>query len=899
MENFAKNENLGTDFSSMGETPTTTSKWVYLLAYLILIILIALSFINLLEKHSVLSHFNLIDYPLHSTFEIIGAVVAIFVSLIPIQFLMGFRKPSFVFVSLGFFSMGLWDLVHAFTQAGDGFIFTHSTAMLLGGLFFALSCLNWSPNILKHKNVLFLIIFGSSIFFIVLDFLGLLPFPIMIENKQFNNTSNLINLFSGILFSVSALFFSYRFFKNRNLGILTIVYVSVLSAVSGFSFQYSIIWTDEWWFWHALRLISFIVVFIYLFWRIIDSNNERSKALFHLNQQHLLVKESEKKFKGLFNNDPSAIIIADPRTGILFDVNPAAEHLMEMDRNELIGMHQSKLHPEEVMAEQMKKFKQLQNEPNVSVASQILTKQGVRKHVEIKVSMVEIDNKPYILGIFHDVSNLIEHQNQLKRNEEKLRESEVKFRQTFDNSPVGVVMVGLDKKFTQVNTAYAKMLAYEIDEVVGLAIEDITYPEDKLIGMEDMMAIMKGEMEVSSVQKRYVRKDKQLIWVEVTISLLRNEEGIPQYFLGIVQDITQKKHWENELILKNIVFETSVSANSTADISGVLTNVNAAFLQIWGYEKAEEVVGRSLAEFIKYEKEALEIINSLNSTGKWTGEYSALKKDGTVFMAQANAGVLKDSDDKFIGYQSSVIDVTEKKIAEEKLKKTLENLERSNRELEQFAYVASHDLQEPLRMVSSYTQLLQKRYQGQLDERADKYIYYAVDGANRMQQLIIDLLEFSRVSTQGEDFVTTDLNETLKVVQKNLKFKITETKARIDVKKLPQIKGDERQLERLFQNLIVNAIKFSKPNVIPEIEISAEEHKKDWLIRIKDNGIGIDQKFKDKIFVIFQRLHGAGQYQGTGIGLTVCKKIAERHGGKIWFESKIGEGTEFFITFKK
>ena len=232
------------------------------------------------------------------------------------------------------------------------------------------------------------------------------------------------------------------------------------------------------------------------------------------------------------------------------------------------------------------------------------------------------------------------------------------------------------------------------------------------------------------------------------------------------------------------------------------------------------------------------------------------------------------------------------------LKAREKELKRSNKELEQFAYVASHDLQEPLRMVSSYTQLLEKRYKDQLDQDAKDFIGFAVDGANRMQRLINDLLSYSRVNTRGQPFITVDSQSVLGQAIANLHSHIEETGAVVTTDNLPEIKGDESQLLRLFQNLIENALKFSGSES-PRIHISAKNQKNSWLFSIKDNGMGIDPKYKDKIFVIFQRLHSKTEYKGTGIGLSICKRIVERHGGHIWVESTLNEGSTFYFTIPK
>jgi signal transduction histidine kinase len=227
-----------------------------------------------------------------------------------------------------------------------------------------------------------------------------------------------------------------------------------------------------------------------------------------------------------------------------------------------------------------------------------------------------------------------------------------------------------------------------------------------------------------------------------------------------------------------------------------------------------------------------------------------------------------------------------------------EELERSNEELEQFAYIASHDLQEPLRMISSYTQLLAKRYKDQLDGDANEFINYAVDGANRMQVLINDLLSYSRVGTKGEEFSHVDLNSVLDAVKANLKGVIEETGAVIKYSKLPTVMADNSQMIQLFQNLIGNAVKFRREGVTPEIEITSKKEGNLFRFVVKDNGIGIDKKYLDRIFVIFQRLHTKEEFPGTGIGLAICKKIVERHGGEISVESAEGKGSDFTFTLQ-
>ena len=276
-------------------------------------------------------------------------------------------------------------------------------------------------------------------------------------------------------------------------------------------------------------------------------------------------------------------------------------------------------------------------------------------------------------------------------------------------------------------------------------------------------------------------------------------------------------------------------------------------------------------------------------------EHRILHPDGTVRWMASRGRAFSDDAGNPIHMLGVVMDITERKLMQDALERRTDELARSNEELQQFAYVASHDLQEPLRMVSSYVQLLARRYKGKLDEDADDFIAYAVDGAQRMQGLIRDLLAYSRVGTRGNPFEPTDCEEVLSQTLERLRLAVEESGAGVTHDPLPTVVGDGGQLGQLFQNLIANALKF-RGEATPEVHISAEKVEDEWVFSVADNGIGIDPEFADRIFVIFQRLHGKEEYPGTGIGLSVCKRIVERHGGRIWVESEPGKGATFRFT---
>ncbi|HEY3063583.1 MAG TPA: PAS domain S-box protein [Chloroflexota bacterium] len=274
-------------------------------------------------------------------------------------------------------------------------------------------------------------------------------------------------------------------------------------------------------------------------------------------------------------------------------------------------------------------------------------------------------------------------------------------------------------------------------------------------------------------------------------------------------------------------------------------------------------------------------------------ELFGLRRGGTEFPVEISLSPTDSSSGPVV--ISTIRDITPRKQAEERLKATADDLARSNAELEQFAYVASHDLQEPLRMVASYTQLLARRYAGKLDQDADDFIGFAVDGAKRMQDLINDLLAYSRVGTRQLQLQPVDTSELVKGVVADLAAAIAEAGATIVSDELPTVHGDPTQLRQLFQNLIVNGMKF-RGQRSPEVRITAERQDNWWQFGVQDNGIGIEPQYLERIFVLFQRLHTRADYPGTGIGLAICKKIVERHGGRIWVESEPGQGTTFWFS---
>jgi PAS domain S-box-containing protein len=383
-----------------------------------------------------------------------------------------------------------------------------------------------------------------------------------------------------------------------------------------------------------------------------------------------------------------------------------------------------------------------------------------------------VDDTDYY-GLVSTITDVTEQTNA----EARLKESEARFRQTFELAASGICHV-VDGRFVRVNRSLCEILGYSEKELLGRHVKDVSHPDDRDVTDADRARIRAGELAQARFEKRYLRRDGSVVWCDIAIALVRDVFGMPQYEIAVFDDVTERK-----------------------------------------------------------------------------------KSEAALHAAHAE-------------------------------------LKRSNAELEQFAYVASHDLQEPLRMVASYTQLLGRRYEAKLDQDAREFMSYIVDGATRMKQLIEDLLAYSRVGTKGQEFKPVALEAPLRRALFNLRAGIEEAGAAVTYDPLPTVHGDEVQLGQLLQNLVGNALKF-RSNSVPRIHIGVSEKNSEYQIEVRDNGIGIEPQYYERIFMVFQRLHNKGEYPGTGIGLAICKKVVERHGGRIWVESRAGEGSSFFFTLPK
>lgn len=368
----------------------------------------------------------------------------------------------------------------------------------------------------------------------------------------------------------------------------------------------------------------------------------------------------------------------------------------------------------------------------------------------------------------------------------------------------------------------------------------------------------------------------------------------------VIQFKNSQKAFSEEKERFEALFKYANEGIIVIDRRGVINMANPSVQELFGYQ-VDEILGVEIEQLIpsrfkEVHKAHRESYNQ-NPRSRQMGEgyeLYGMDRDGREFPVEVSLSYfILNGQLNIIAF---IIDVTERKKNEEAIKIANEELKRSNEELEQFAYVASHDLQEPLRMVSSYTKLLSERYQAQLDQEGNEFIQYVINGTERMKILCNNLVEYSRVGTQKAPFHQVSMKEVVDKALQNLQATINEQRAEVNVSsELPTIYGDQSQLIRLMQNLIGNAVKYRKKDVVPIVNIDVEESDRGFIFSIQDNGIGMDPKFKERVFMIFQSLHKQNAYEGAGMGLAICKKIVERHGGEIWFDSANDHGTTFYV----
>ena len=477
--------------------------------------------------------------------------------------------------------------------------------------------------------------------------------------------------------------------------------------------------------------------------------------------------------------------------------------------------------------------------------------------------------------------------------ERALRVSEDNNRMLIDGvQDYGIVLLGPLGDILSWNPGAEKMTGRTHDEILGQNFSRFFPAEAIARGRPQEILQLAADNGLFEDQGPRLRKDGSRFVTRTTFTASRDADGVLRGFSVISRDLTASLESDAKYAA---LLDAGADAVVVVNGAGTIVLLNLQAEKQFGYRR-DELLGQPMTKVIPegFVERLMGGANGANGPGERSDvalELCGRRKDGSEFPVEVMLSPLAIAGGVLV--TTAIRDVSARKKIEADLHRNITELYRSNEELGQFAYVASHDLQEPLRMVASYTQLLSKRYKGRLDADADEFIAFAVDGANRMQRLIQDLLTYSRVGTKGKVLLDTSSEEALQSALMNLRGAIDESGAQVTHDPLPGVMADEMQLTQLFQNLVGNAIKYHREGV-PTVHVSAARSGEEkWLFSVKDNGLGIDARHFERIFGMFQRLHGRDEFAGTGIGLAICKKIVERHGGEIWVESEPGNGSTF------
>ena len=603
-------------------------------------------------------------------------------------------------------------------------------------------------------------------------------------------------------------------------------------------------------------------------------------------------RDSEEKYRMLLDGvQDHAIFMLDPH-GQIMSWNAGAERIEGYTSEEIIGRNFSCFFP----AEEVQRGRPTEVLA-IALASGRHEEQSMR---------VRKDGSRFLANItctaLREPGGKLRGFSEVSRDLSESKESGAKYRGLLEAAPDAMVVVNPAGEIVLLNVQAEKQFGYRRDELVGQKVKNII-PEgfaERLIADGTRTAAEALAQQIGTgIELSGRRKDGSEFPIEIMLSPLESAEGT--LVTAAIRDISVRKGAERHLAqmegryrgLLEAAPDAMVVVNPAGEI--VLLNVQAE--KQFGYRR-DELVGQQVKNIIPEGFAERLIADALRSAEDalaqqiGTGiELSGRRKDLSVFPIEIMLSPLASSEGTLV--TAAIRDITKRKRAEASLLEKVEELNRSNEELGQFAYIASHDLQEPLRMVASYTQLLARRYKGKLDSDADEFIAFAVDGASRMQRLIQDLLAYSRVGTKGKELLDTSGEDALRHALVNLRGAIEASGAQVTHDPLPSVMADEMQLIQLFQNLVGNAIKYQSAGV-PRVHVSAARNGgKEWIFSVQDNGLGIDSQYFEKIFGMFQRLHKREEFAGTGIGLAICKKIAERHGGSISVESQLGQGSTF------
>jgi len=569
--------------------------------------------------------------------------------------------------------------------------------------------------------------------------------------------------------------------------------------------------------------------------------------------------------------------------GTIIWANRAELELLGYGREEYVGHNIAEFHLDQpVIADILNRLKH--NEEIRGSEARLRCKDGSVRYVSIHSSVYREDGRfVHTRGITLDIGE-----------QKKTAELHGWLSAVVQSSDDAILSKDLDGIILSWNPGAQRIFGYTAEEIVGKHISTLAAPDRADEVSNILERLVRGER-IDPYETERKTKDGKIVTVSLSVSPIRDSAGAIIGAAKVARDVTEKKRLSELQERLAAIVESSDDAIISKDLNGIIRSWNQGAERLFGY-KADEIVGKHISTLAAPDR-ADEIPSILERLvrGERIEHYETKRKtkDGKIVTVSLTVSPMRDDTGRIVGASKVARDITDRIRQEQALRDANAALARSNADLQQFAYSASHDLQEPLRMVASYSELLKREFGSKLGPVGDEYIGYTVQGALRMEQLLKDLRSYT--TALDEPTADIDAEESLNTAIANLEVAIRDSGAEITCSTLPSVRVHRFQLEQLFQNLIGNAIRYRRADP-PQIRVAAVRQDQHWLFSVQDNGIGIDSQYKEQIFELFKRLHSVAEYPGTGMGLAICRRIVERAGGRIWVESEPGRGSTFYFT---
>jgi len=920
-------------------------KLVRPVSYAVLVLILGGCLFPTLSHHLGLwQRFNWVHEPFHSAIEAFGALAALVAAVVlfhrgPVE-----EGTALFPVAMGLLGMGLLDGLHAIASPGQAFVFLHSTSGLVGGLGFAavwLPAANRGPY--RSRRALWLVVGGSALFGLCAL---LLPdaLPPMVHTGSFTSSAVTINGLGGVLFLIAALRFLLDFHRSDRVEPYLFVCLCLLLGMAGLTFRYSTLWDDEWWLWHMFRLVAFLLALWLASRGYMQMVSDLRISLAERKQVEGRLKASEAQYQDLYDNAPDMFCSVDAKTGNVVQCNQTLCAATGYTKAEIIGRPIFEMYHPDGLTEAKAAFQSFVATGEVHNAElQLRRKNGNRIDVTLNVSAVR-DSEGNVLrsrSVWRDITRL-------KQAEEDLREGEQRFRSTFEQAAVGIAHVGPDGRWLRVNQKLCDIVGYAREELLERTFQDITHPDDLDADLEYVRQVLADEIRTYSMEKRYFRKDGATVWIDLTVSLVREPSGEPLYFIAVVEDIAQRKQAEDEIrrlneeLEQRIIARTAELADANQQLKkeieerkqveaalrksealyravvedqtelicrftsdGMLTFVNEAYCR-YSAKTRKQLLGHQFILLASAEDQAVaaQSIASLSPENPVVAhEHRVITPDGDIRWHHWTKRAIHDAQGDLAEFQAVGLDITDRKEREVQirelnaaLQRNIKELQAVNQELESFSYSVSHDLRAPIRAIDGFTEVLLEEHADQLDDEARRVLGIVIDSTRDMGNLIDDLLAFSRLSRREMRRSTVDMTQLARDVSEQLQQGVPDQEFSLNIEALPSARCDRGLIREVFANLLANAIKFSGEREGAVIEVTGRAEGREAIYSVKDNGVGFNMDYADKLFEAFQRLHSVEEFEGAGIGLALVQRIIHRHDGRVWGEGRPGKGATFHFS---